>query len=113
MKLLRIFGILILLAGIACIFFSHYISNQVAEGKIKIEKGQKAVDQGNSLFSMSPYTKPVGKKLSSSSQKKIDEGKEEVSYYEQIAQTLQISGIVAIIVGAGVTIFSFFGPRKK
>ncbi len=113
MKVLRILGILILLAGIACIFFSNYITNQVNEGKIKIEKGQKTVDQSNRLFSLNPYTKQVGQELSSSSQKKINEGKEEVAHYEQIAQTLQISGIVAIIVGAGISIFSFFGSRKK
>ena len=113
MKFLRILGILILLAGIASIFFSNYITNQVNEGKIKIEKGQKTVDQSNSLFSSNPYTKQVGKEMSSSSQKKIDEGKEEVSHYEQIAQILQMSGIAAIVVGAGITIFSFFGSRKK
>ena len=113
MKLLRSLGILILLAGIACLFFSNYITNQVNEGKIKIEKGQKAVDQSNALFSTTPLTKPVGKGLSSSAQKKIDEGKGTVAHYEQVAQTLQTSGIVTIILGAGITIFSFFGSRKN
>jgi hypothetical protein len=113
MKILRILGILVLIAGIGCIFFSHYITNQVNEGKIKIEKGQKSVDQTNSLFSSNPVSKQVGKGLTSSSQKKINEGKEDVSYYEQLAQNLQTGGIVAIIVGAGISIFSFFGPRKK
>jgi hypothetical protein len=110
---LRILGILISLAGITCIFLSSYITNQVNEGKIKIEQGQQTVDQSNSLFSSNPFTKQVGKGLNSSSQKKINEGKENVSHYEQVAQTLQISGIAAIIVGVGITLFSFFGPRKK
>ena len=113
MKILRILGIVVVVAGVVCIFFSHYITNEVSEGKIKIEKGQKAVDKSNSLFSTSPYTKPIGKGVTSSAQKKINAGKEEVSYYEQLAETLQISGIVGIIVGAGVTIFSFFGQKKK
>jgi hypothetical protein len=113
MKMLRILGIIILIAGIGCIFGSNYITNQVNEGKIKIEKGQKTVDESNSLFSSNPVTKQVGKGLTSSSQKKINAGKEQVSYYEQMAETLKICGIVGIIVGAGMTIFSFFGPRKK
>ena|SRR5579871_3822167 len=113
MKILRILGIVILVAGIACLFFSNYITDQVNEGKIKIEKGQKTVDQSNKLFSLSPYSKPIGDQLGSSAQKKINEGKEQVSYYEQLAQTLKVSGIIGIIVGAGITIFSFIGPRKK
>jgi hypothetical protein len=113
MKLMRILGILILLAGIACIFFSNYITNQVNEGKIKVEKGQKTIDQSNSLFSLNPYTKQVGQGLSSSAQKKINQGNEEIAHYQQVAQMLQISGIAAIIIGAGMTIFSFFPRRKK
>ncbi len=113
MKILRILGIVVVVAGVGCIFFSNYITNQVNEGKIKIEKGQKSVDKSSSLFSTTPYTKPIGKGITSSAQKKINAGKEEVAYYEQLAQTLQTSGIVGIIVGAGLTIFSFFGQRKK
>jgi uncharacterized protein YjeT (DUF2065 family) len=113
MKILRILGIVVVVAGIACIFFSNYISTQVSEGKIKIEKGQKTVDQTNSLFSSSPYTKQIGKGVTSSGQKKINAGKEDVAYYEQLAQTLKISGIVGIVAGAALTIYSFFGSRKK
>ncbi len=113
MKILRILGILILVAGIACIFFSNYITNQVNEGKIKIEKGEQTVGQTNKLFSLSPYSKPIGDQLSSSGQKKIEAGKKDIAYYEQLTQTLRVSGIAAIIVGAGMTIGSFFGSRKK
>lgn len=113
MKILRILGIVVVVAGIVCIFFSNDITNQVNEGKIKIEKGQKTVDTSSSLFSTNPYTKPFSKGITSSAQKKIDTGKEEVAYYEQLAQTLQISGIIGIIVGVALTIFSFFGQRKR
>ena len=113
MKILRILGIVVMVAGVVCIFFSNYITNQVNEGKIKIEEGQKTVDTSSGLFSTNPYTKPIGKGITSSAQKKIDAGKEEVVYYEQLAQTLQISGIVGIIVGAAITVFSFFGQRKN
>ncbi len=110
---LRILGIIILLAGIVSICFSHYITTQIKEGKIKIDKGQKTVDQSSSLFSLNPYSKQVGQGMTSSAQKKIDEGKNEVARYEQIASTLQIFGIAGIVVGAGVTLFSFFGSRKN
>ena len=53
-KVLRIVGILVVIAGIGCIFFSHYITTQVNEGKIKIEKGQKSVDQSSGLFFFKP-----------------------------------------------------------
>ena len=110
---LRILGILILLAGVVCIYFSNYITTQINEGKVKVEKGEKTIEQSNSLFSLNPYTKQVGKGLSSSAQKKINAGKEEIAHYEQVAHMLKVSGIAGIIVGAGLTIFSFFGSRKK
>jgi len=113
MKILRILSIVVVMGGGVCIFFSNYITNQVNEGKIKIEKGQKSVDKSSSLFSTNPYTKPIGKGITSSAQKEINTGKEDVAYYEQLAQTLQISGFVGVIVGAAFIIFSFFGQRKK
>jgi hypothetical protein len=113
MKILRIVGIVVLAAGIACIFFSNYITDQVNEGKIKIEKGQKTMDTSTGLFSSNPYTKLIGKGMSSSTQKKINAGKEEIAYYEQLAQRLQICGIAGIVVGAALGIFSFFNSRKK
>ncbi len=113
-KVLRIVGILVVIAGIGCIFFSNYITTQVNEGKIKIEKGQQKIDQSSGLFSSNPYTKPLGKGITSSGQKKIDEGKQQVSYYEGLAATLKTSGIVGIIVGAGLVIVSFFvGSNKR
>lgn len=113
-KVLRIVGILVVIAGIGCIFFSNYITTQVNEGKIKIEKGQKKMDQSSGLFSSNPYTKPLGKGITSSGQKKIDEGKQQVAHYEELAGTLKIGGIVGIIVGAGLVIVSFFvGSNKR
>jgi hypothetical protein len=45
MKMLRIIGILILVAGIAAILFSNYITTQVKEGKLKITQGEQKVSQ--------------------------------------------------------------------
>ncbi|MBS0605159.1 MAG: hypothetical protein JSS60_09030 [Verrucomicrobia bacterium] len=113
MKIARVLGILIIIAGIASILFSNYIMEQVAEGKIKIEKGEKAIKQGNQLFSLNPVAKEVGKGLTDSAQKKINEGQQQVAYYENLAQTLKTAGIAGIVVGAGIFLFSFMGGNKK
>lgn len=106
----RILGIIVVVLGIACIFFSNYITDQVNEGKGQIKSAQKKVDTGTGILSLSPYTKDVGEKLSDSAQKKIDEGKAQVTYYEGIAGQLQVGGIVLIIAGAVLIII---GRRKK
>jgi hypothetical protein len=113
MKMLRIIGILILVAGIAAILFSNYITTQVKEGKLKITQGEQKVNKGKQLFSLSPATKEVGGALTQSADKKIQEGKEQVGYYEQLASELQIGGIIGCIVGAGLILFSFIGKNGK
>ena len=65
----RIFGIVALVIGIVLVGFSSYIKSQVAQGKVKIDNAQKQVDQGSSLFSLSPATKEVGKGITDSAQK--------------------------------------------
>jgi hypothetical protein len=113
MKYLRILGILILLAGVASILFSNYITSQVSEGKAQIASGEKKVNQGKQLFSLNPVSKEVGKGLTQSADKKIEEGKQKVSYYENLAQQLQMGGIIGCVVGAGIFIASFLGSNKK
>lgn len=112
MKFMRILGILIVIAGVAALFFSNYIDQQILEGKTKIAEGEKAVTQGNQLFSGNPISKEIGKGLTGSSQKKIARGKEEIAYYEQLSSQLQTGGTIAIILGAGVFIASFFFKKK-
>ena len=106
----RIFGILLVLAGVALILTSNYITNQVEAGKEQISSAQDKVNKGNSLFSMSPYTKDVGQEITGSAQKKIDEGKMQVLQYETLAGKLKIGGYVLIIAGGLLIIF---GRRKK
>lgn len=106
----RIIGIIIAVGGIVMIGIAHYIKGQVEEGKIQISEGQQQVDQTNKLFSMSPYTKGIGEGLTSSGQRQINQGKQDVAYYTMVANRLRIGGIVAIVVGLGVI---FIGPRKK
>jgi hypothetical protein len=113
MKFLRILGILILIAGIGCIFASNYITSQVNQGKIQIAHGEKAVSQGQQLFSFNPVAKQVGQGLTNSAGKKIKEGKQQISEYEALAAQLMTGGIVGCILGAGFIITSFFVKGKK
>ena len=66
----RILGILILLCGIAMILGSVYIKQRVAEGKMQISSAQNKVNQGNSLFSLNPVSKEIGKGVTGSAQKR-------------------------------------------
>lgn len=105
----RVFGFLVALCGVALIIFSIYVKNQVASGEEQIASAQKKVNQGSSLFSMSPYTKEVGKEITGSAQKKINAGKEQVGYYTQMASWAQMGGIALLVLGAVIIFF----PRSK
>lgn len=112
MKALRVFGILVVLAGIAALLFSNYITDQVLQGKSQIAAGEQKVKKGKQLFSSNPYTKPLGEAITGSADKKIAKGKEEIAYYEELAQTLKTGGIIACIAGAGMFLFSFSNRGK-
>jgi hypothetical protein len=109
MNIRRVIGILIAIIGIALIVTSQYIKTRVEEGKEQISDAQKKVDNSNSLFSLSPYSKPVGQKMTDSSQQKINEGSLQVSYYEGLSGQLQIGGIVLIALGIIIIVI----PRKS
>ena len=113
MNVKRRIGIIVLVIGIAFLLLSNYITTQVQEGKLKIAKGQKTVDQSQRLFSLSPTTKEVGKGVTRSAQKKIDEGKRQVRDYEAIAARLQVFGIIGVVVGGGLIVYSFMGTSNK
>ncbi len=109
----KIIGIVIFVCGIVMFFLSNYISEQVNEVKYKISNAEKQVQQGKSLFSLSPYTKGIGDKAASSAQKKIDAGKNQVTEYEQIANLLHIGGIVFVILGAGIFMLGFINKKQN
>ena len=95
----RILAIILLIIGLGLIGFSQYIKKQVAAGNVEISDAQKKVDESGALFSLSPYTKPVGKEFTGSAQKKIDSGKEEVRHYSELSYQLEIGGIVVALLG--------------
>jgi len=99
----------LILAGVAMLFASNYISTQVGEGRQKIDSAQRSVDRGNSIFSLNPVTQQVGRGLTGSAQRQINAGREEVGYYDQMAGRLQFGGIACIIAGG----LLFVLGRKK
>ncbi|MES2121622.1 MAG: hypothetical protein V4492_02450 [Chlamydiota bacterium] len=109
MNIKKVIGILLVVGGITMIGLGAYISGEVDEGKHKISSAQEKVDTGNSLFSMSPATKEFGKGITGSAQKKIDEGKDQVSTYEAMSQNFKWGGIIVLIAGAVILFIS----RKK
>jgi hypothetical protein len=113
MKTLRVLGILILLAGIASLMTSNYITGQVEEGKGQIKAGEQKVKQGQQLFSGNPVGQQIGQGLMGGANKKIAQGKEQIAYYEHLAETLNTAGIVALVVGGGLFLFSFTMKKKK
>lgn len=111
MNVKRILGIVLLLAGIACILFAKYINNQITEGQAKVDKAQQQVDQSNSLFSLNPVTKEVGKGLTNPIQQKINAGQATIEQYEALALWLNVGGIVLIVLGVIVFLLGFAGKR--
>jgi hypothetical protein len=106
----RIFGILVLICGIVFFCISIYITNQTEQGKTDIANAQKKVDQGNSLFSLNPIAKEVGKGIMTDpAQKKLNEANQEVAQYESLAGWFKIGGIALIVLGTVIVIFG----RKK
>jgi hypothetical protein len=106
----KVLGIVILIIGLVMLGASFYIKNQVLQGRMQISSAQSKVDTGKSLFNMSPTTQPAGNMMFSGAQSQIDAGSAQADYYAQMANWLQIGGIVLIIVGAGII---FLSGRKK
>lgn len=109
MNIKQVFGGIIFVGGLGLLYLAHYINEQVAEGNLQIFSAQNKVDSANNLFGMSPYTKDVGKGLTSGAQQQINEGRNTVEYYTALALKCQIGGYAALVVGAGM----FFYFRKK
>ena len=105
MNFKQIIGAVIFVGGIALLFLAHYINVQIEQGNTQIFSAQQKVDTGKGLFNRTPATKPIGEGLTSGAQRKIDEGRGTIAYYEIIAQRCQIGGIIALIVGAGMMYF--------
>lgn len=113
MKLIRILGIIILLAGLSSYFFAGYIATQVASGREQVASAEQNVDTLKDLSSLSPYTKGGGKIVADSAQKKIDAGNMDISKYQQLSDLLHQCGIIGSILGAILISVSFIPVKKK
>jgi hypothetical protein len=98
------FGVFLIIFGVVLLGLSYYIKSQVEEGKVKISSAESQVESGKKVLSLTPYTSPVGKMFSSSAEKKISKGKEDVALYEKRALWLQVIGIGCVVVGLGIII---------
>jgi len=105
----RIIGVILVLAGAASFCLSLYIEQKVAQGTIKVEKAEKAVQTGDKLFSLTPVGKEIGKGITDSANKKIGEGKELIAQYAEKAEQLKVGGIILAVVG----LVLFFIPKKR
>lgn len=112
MKKLRILGIVLAAAGIVAICFASYINSQVAQGKIQVSQGEQKMSAGKQLFSVTPLTEKIGEGMTSGGDKKIAEGKQKITHYQGVANTLMTLGVISIIAGAGIFIWSFFVKRR-
>ena len=101
MKLKVTISVIFIVIGIVLIGCSIFVKSKVSQGQTQIETAQKSIDTGNTLFSLTPATKNLGKGMTGGAQKKIDAGKEQVAFYAGVANLAQIGGIILVAVGAG------------
>jgi hypothetical protein len=109
MSLGRIVAIIVVIAGAGFLYLSHYINQQVAEGRSQISTAQQGVDTTKTLFSIVPGTREISKPLTGGVEKKIEAGTREADQYAEYAKWSMIGGIALIVIGAG----GFFVARKK
>ena len=110
MRYQRMIGMIALIGGVVCLGFSMYIKSEVLAGQEQIASGERKLNALDRVFSASPTTKSYSSQLTKSGRSKIAQGKEDIAYYTSLANTLQISGVVLIIVGAGIFLF---GKKKR
>ena len=110
MKIRKILGIICIIVSAIFLFLSHYIAEQVAQGKTQLREGKQAIKTSESIFGMSKYTKPIGKTLTSPGHRKIEAGEEKITKYSKISRNLKIGGIGLIIAGLALI---FLGSKKK
>ena len=112
MKIGKILGVLFIIGGIGAICFSQYILSQVHEGKKEVKKTQKAVNLANQALSTNETANQFGRIATNSIQKKINEGKGEISDYEDMAANFNLGGWIVIGIGVIVFGYSFIGKKQ-
>ncbi len=106
----KILGIIILVGALALLGTSRYIKIEIGEGKEKIAKAQKKIDQGDAILGLSPVTRNLG--VTGGAKKKIASAKDMVAYYERLADTLEICGFALLAVGGFLLVLVWNEKRK-
>lgn len=109
----RALSILLIILGFGAHYGSSYIYEQIGMGEEQIASAQKKVKMADSAFSVSPYTKPLGKGLSSSADKKIKAGQAEIDRYAHIADLLKTTSYILFGVGSVLFVLSFIKKKKS
>jgi len=110
MRLQRMIGIIALAGGVVLLGISMYIKSEILAGNEQIAAGERKLSTIDKVFSVSPTTQQYGSQITKSGRSKIAKGKEDIAYYTDLANKLQIGGIILLVGGAGVLLF---GNKKK
>jgi hypothetical protein len=102
-------AIITVILGVILFFSSLYIREQVDEGEKQVVDAQHKLNKGGGILSISPLTSAIGKTTKRAFQKKIVEGEKEIDFYDHVANWAEISGIILIVLGAGI----FYVYRKN
>lgn len=109
MKKIIMIGSLVL--GCVSLGVSSYIDGEIKEGQQQISSAESSVGAIGKLSSVTPFTKPLGKGITSSADKKIAAGQDEIAFYQTVSLILKIAGVILLLIGA-VTITRMV-MRKK
>lgn len=111
MRSTRIIGILAIIVGAGLLVFANVIADRIEEGRQEINAGQKKIDTTQKVFGIgnNPVAKQVGQSVTSSGQRRINEGQAQITTYSQLVQYFRIGGGVLIVIG----IFLLFYGKKK
>lgn len=105
----KVWGVILIILGVILLSGSFYIKSQVKAGQKQVSQAESTTGFGDKILSLTPETKNLGDKLSSPIQDKVKEGKEQIAFYTNIANWLNILGIISIILGIG----TLLGARRK
>ena len=98
----KFFGMIVIIIGVLGLLGSWYIKNEVKKGEQKISATEQQMDMGDKLLSLSPQLQEGMQGVTGSIQDKVQDGKEEVVFYTDIAKWLEVGGILFLVLGVGV-----------
>ena len=112
MKWFKIIGIIFIILGFSSFIGANYIRSQVDQGKKRVKKAQSNLNAVNSAASSNSTLYFFSKAATGPIQSQINEGKKDIVYFQSLAQNLDISGWVLVVIGAGVTIWAFYRGKR-